>query len=342
MKTITSKICLTIVLTFHIQSMFAQDTHYTQFDAEPLSLNPAFTGMFDGNIRTSILARTQWDNEGAGYAIYGGSADMPVFTANDGDYLGAGGEYIKSEHNDLSGGGTPYNLATVASLAYHKFFGSTDTTQKHKTRELSFGIQLAYVENNIDLLLVNRSFIGGTGQYASPHVQDYMVNTGISFSQSLSSRFNYVIGASGYNLNQPGNANDREQNRRTGLDTRYTFTFGANWNITNRLTFRPVIIYQTSDAENNLIAGNEFHYVASKYPLKNHKTPTALFAGIYYNTGDIITYAAGIDLNAFRIGLGHIQSTIDRQTGGYQIEIRYILPSHKPFASKRTIPCNRF
>ena len=38
----------------------AQDVHTTQFYASPLTLNPALTGGFDGQLRASLNYRDQW------------------------------------------------------------------------------------------------------------------------------------------------------------------------------------------------------------------------------------------------------------------------------------------
>ncbi len=40
--------------------MKAQDPHFSQFFASPLTLNPAFTGKFDGTVRIAGNYRNQW------------------------------------------------------------------------------------------------------------------------------------------------------------------------------------------------------------------------------------------------------------------------------------------
>src|ERR1019366_3034800 len=41
-------------------STFSQDIHFTQFFTNPLILNPAQTGYFDGNYRVGLNIKAQW------------------------------------------------------------------------------------------------------------------------------------------------------------------------------------------------------------------------------------------------------------------------------------------
>jgi len=47
------------VILLH-QFAAAQDKHFTQFYAAPLTLNPALTGSFEGRYRVSTIYRNQW------------------------------------------------------------------------------------------------------------------------------------------------------------------------------------------------------------------------------------------------------------------------------------------
>jgi Type IX secretion system membrane protein PorP/SprF len=46
----------TLFISFFLQ---AQDPHFSQFFASPLTLNPAFTGKFDGQVRLAANHRDQ-------------------------------------------------------------------------------------------------------------------------------------------------------------------------------------------------------------------------------------------------------------------------------------------
>jgi Type IX secretion system membrane protein PorP/SprF len=54
------KILLASVIVMFALSAYAQDPHFSQFFASPLTLNPAFTGKFDGEWRLAANHRDQW------------------------------------------------------------------------------------------------------------------------------------------------------------------------------------------------------------------------------------------------------------------------------------------
>src|SRR6201996_7040423 len=52
------------------------DPHFSQYYAYPLWLNPALTGVFNGDVRLNINTRQQWSNVSDGYNTGGISADF--------------------------------------------------------------------------------------------------------------------------------------------------------------------------------------------------------------------------------------------------------------------------
>src|SRR5438067_13574700 len=55
---------VTLLLTVVLWSVvsFAQDIHYSQFYASPLTLNPALTGVNECNYRANAMYRNQWSS----------------------------------------------------------------------------------------------------------------------------------------------------------------------------------------------------------------------------------------------------------------------------------------
>ena len=89
------------VLLFVVCAAFsdAQDVHFSQYYAAPLTLNPALTGLVNGVFRASFNYRNQWFNIPtlntiAPYQTYQASFDMPLLRdrlGNDG--FGVGGMF---------------------------------------------------------------------------------------------------------------------------------------------------------------------------------------------------------------------------------------------------------
>lgn len=58
-----SLFCLTLVGCFSSASkLTAQDFHLSQYEASPMLLNPAMTGMFNGDLRAVLHYRSQWSS----------------------------------------------------------------------------------------------------------------------------------------------------------------------------------------------------------------------------------------------------------------------------------------
>ena len=63
-------------------SAVAQDIHYSQFSASPLNINPALTGVFQGDMRIGGNYRSQWTSVPVSYRQFTGFADKR-FTRKD-------------------------------------------------------------------------------------------------------------------------------------------------------------------------------------------------------------------------------------------------------------------
>jgi len=96
----------------------AQDPHFSQFFASPLTLNPAFTGKFNGLWRLAANHRDQWPSIPKAYVTSSASIDFPILTSripeNDVFGVGISGLADASANNILK-----LNYGSV-SMSYHK------------------------------------------------------------------------------------------------------------------------------------------------------------------------------------------------------------------------------
>ena len=56
----------------------AQDIHYSNFGFSPLNMNPALTGVFNGEYRGTANYRSQWSGVPVSYTTFSGSVDMKM------------------------------------------------------------------------------------------------------------------------------------------------------------------------------------------------------------------------------------------------------------------------
>src|SRR3982750_1181630 len=66
-----------IMLAVH---SIAQDPHFSQFFSSPMTLNPAFTGKFNGEVRAAANYRNQWPTINRAYETGTLSVDFPILS----------------------------------------------------------------------------------------------------------------------------------------------------------------------------------------------------------------------------------------------------------------------
>src|SRR6187399_2750661 len=115
---ISRRILIYIAILLAPVTALAQDPHFSQFFASPLTLNPAFTGKFDGDFRVAGNYRNQWPSINKAFVTYTASADVSILKnrISEVDQFGVGIMGFK----DQSGNGVLNYDYVSFSTAYHK------------------------------------------------------------------------------------------------------------------------------------------------------------------------------------------------------------------------------
>lgn len=116
---------------------YAQDVHFSQFYSSPLYLNPAMTGVFEGDYRVTSDYRGQWASITDPYKTFSVSFDMAVLRKDKENGLGAGIYF----YNDKAGTTKMGKTLAGLSLAYN--------AELNQEFFLSAGIMTAYVQRSI-------------------------------------------------------------------------------------------------------------------------------------------------------------------------------------------------
>jgi len=328
----------------------AQDVHFTQFDATPLTLNPALTGAFSGDVRASVIYRDQWRSAMGGKAAfktYAASVDLPIVKdISVDDYLAAGLQV----YNDRAGDAGLNNFSALLSVAYHKYLGTNAKSV------LSVGLQGGYSSRNLD---VSKLYFGdeySSGQwmqgtssqfgYLGNGYQTFVINGGISFAQKIGERSGFNVGVGVNNINQPLESIDsRDVTDDVNLKMRYTAQLGAIIGVNDRFSVRPAVLFQSQASAAEIVGGAEFNYKLGDDPTL--PDATGVFAGAWYRHQDAIMITAGVEFMNFRVGIAYDYNTsalgdYSKGNGGFELMIRYILPTAASFGQQRLYPCARF
>ncbi len=158
MKSVRTLLFLLLLLIVADEAM-AQDPHFSQFYASPLSLNPALTGAFSGSSRASAIYRDQWrgvlDNP---YVSFSGAVDLR-FPLN-----------ISARHDDAIGIGMMFFSDRVDVVDFN-FNQLAFSASLHKaldwggTQYLTIGLQGGVSQRNLNYenLTFEDQFNGTTG-----------------------------------------------------------------------------------------------------------------------------------------------------------------------------------
>ena len=71
-----------LILLTTLTTVGAQDIHFSQVDANPLLLNPAYAGFYDGAGRFGIIYRNQWASVSIPFQTFAITGEMALWRDN--------------------------------------------------------------------------------------------------------------------------------------------------------------------------------------------------------------------------------------------------------------------
>ncbi|HMG82455.1 MAG TPA: PorP/SprF family type IX secretion system membrane protein [Ferruginibacter sp.] len=332
----------------------AQDPHFSQFFASPLTLNPAFTGKFDGSLRLVANYRNQWPSIPNAYITEAGSVDFSILRSKMGNnVLGVGFSGL----SDQSGNGALKLNYGSMSLSFHK---SLDASGYNT---IGAGFQGTYTSILIDKSkltfedqLSTTGFTLPTGEtFTSGTNKSYWdVAAGILFSGSSDGVNNYYAGVSMYHLNQP-NTGFYAANTSSPLSgftpngwklqPRTTANVGGSTPISQTLTLSAAGMYQIQNNSTETVIGAALsaNVNQSDDVDDDGSNDVNVYVGSWVRLGDAVIPYAALEFSGLRIGASYDVniSKLNKATlgqGGVELSLIYIYKS--PADSK--IPCPKF
>lgn len=328
-------------------ALSAQDIHFSQFYASPITLNPAMTGMMNGCYRGAVNFKNQWASIPAPYTTIAASYDMPLLRGVIGsDYIGVGFLVF----NDQAGYGDLNNLTAMASLAYHKAF------DRDARYVLSLGGQAGLVHKSVDFaqLIFEQQILQATGsglpaeefqnwEAVEESAFNYFdVRVGGMLTASPTNSFSLYLGGSVYHLTEPG---ETFLNSATNfLDQRMVFHGGATIRPSKAFSISPSAIYMQQSTATETVIGANLGYHFDDGLSDN----TAIYFGASYRLGDAVIPLLGIEYNDFKFGLSYditVSDLAEASVGQGGIELSMVYESFCSPPSRRSYPpvhCPRF
>lgn len=318
----------------------AQDPNFSQFFASPLTLNPAFTGKFNGDLRLAGNYRNQWPTINNAFTTYTISADLNILQnrISEIDQFGIGAMAF----SDQSGNGILKNNYLALSTAYHKGLDENGYNQ------IGAGFQATYVNKRLDITnlkfedqLTSLGFTGVTSEIFSANQINlsYLdVNAGILFNGTSNGLNNYYAGVSLYHINRP---KESFQGGEFFLPSRVTFQAGGMMPVgqDDAVHFSANHSRQ-ANATNTLIGGA---YMMNMNP--GQPAPTNLYLGTWVRFGDAIIPYVGLEFGEFHVGATYDVNVsslkpASNMRGGAEISLIYIKQPRDP--NRKKLNCPKF
>ena len=317
------------------QKAAAQDKHFTQFYASPLTLNPAMTGNFEGRYRVGAIYRDQWrkvlDNPIRSYAMAGDFRFAARKKQVRKDAVGLGLMFFNDKVSVID-----FNTTQIAvSLAYHKALDVNDR------QFLSLGFQGGATQRNVNYESLNfHDEFDGLSGYNLPTAENLPENNfsyaDFNFGLNYSARFErygaVFVGLAAHHFTQPtisfyGNGAEGDK-----LYTKYSGQFSATIPMTKdgRVSLLPRFLLAMQGPHMEINAGSNLRLAFGKYG------GSAVHFGGWARTVrndngvglDAVVALMGIELNSVLVGMSYDLNLRALQAGqrqsAFELSITYL------------------
>jgi len=318
----------------------AQDIHLTQYNSSPQNLNPAQTGLFDGNWRLAGNYRNQWAAiANVPFTTYSFSGDRRLTTTR---FKGAAPALGLLINSDKSGDLKLKSTQVYISAAYIK------KLTKDSTHLISFGIQPGITNRNFnpsagtfdeqfDGLKYNSAY--STGENFSSTSRTYFdVGAGAAYYCQKTSRKKINIGLSALHLNRPkqsfyGNTNDK-------LNVKFNISGIAEIPLASKFGILPSFLIQSQGKQREMLLGLFGKY----YFTPVEQLTTAISLGAFVRAKDAYAIVLNMEYQRFNVGVSYdinYSKLTDATTnkGAFELSMVYVFQKTPPLvAKKRSYP----
>ena len=314
----------------------AQDKHFTQFYAAPLTLNPALTGAFNGSYRVGGTYRDQWRNAlDDPYVTFATAIDVrfPVeFDPRYKDAFAVGLLFYTDKVSSID-----FNTNQIAlSGAFHK---ALDFENK---QYLSAGFQAGLAQRNVnyenltfgDQFNAVDAFEFATAENLPENNFSFAdFNVGINYAITPKKGLSFFVGAAMHHVFQPQltfyTVDDGGDSK---LFSKYSAQLSAEIPLNWRLSLVPRVLFATQGPHTEINAGSNIRikindYNESAIHVGGWVRPVGNYDDSFGIDAAIVMF--GLELNSVLIGLSYDLNLTDLTTtqqgqGAFEISITYL------------------
>lgn len=319
--------------------LFAQDIHFSQFLLSPLTVNPANTGNFKGDVRFFGNYRTQWRALSQGYNTFSAGADMNVYPGNRNFAFGF------FALNDLS----------AENLSVTKLMPSAAWHLKLAGFRCHLGVQPGLVIKTIDFYKHSfpEQLNWGTGKFDNtlPNSETnvgqrfayFDANAGLSISRKFG-KIEPVIGYSIFHINGPKESFVGNNNNK--LPIRQAYNLEIKVDVAKAVVLHGYSLYGYTTKTSDWLSGINAEFIFSRDAFFSN----SVYAGFMWRDGlkrnaDAAIFTTGLNLSHYTIGFSfdltqsQLKTAVNSQ-GAYELALIYRTKSTR--LTRKIVPCDRF
>lgn len=304
----------------------AQDIHFSQVDADPLLLNPAYAGFFNGAGRFGAIYRNQWASVSIPYQTFAVTGEVALWRApHRGLSLGL------SCFNDHAGSLNYGTTSTHLSLAYYW------PLSRSNSHYLSLGLDGGYAFGGFDPSqadMTDPSETFDVNQTAYP-----LLGAGVAWFFQPTGNFHTKVGFSVRNINRPNIS--YLQASDVFLERRYSLFARAEYRRWARLSLIPTVMYQSQGIYYELLYGADLKW----YLQEGGMHEVSLRSGLAFRHGDalianlMIEYDNLVMTFCYDANVSQL-SAASSYIGAFEVGLVYRMPkSHRKI---RAVACPKY
>ena len=250
MKSSLTKLYFVLTL-FWSGTASGQDIHFSHIHASPMVLNPALTGVFEGDARIIANYRSQWKSVTANYRTYAFSADANLPGVNDNSVLGIGVQVYADVAGDIDLSITQSSL----SLSVMQSFNSENS------HILAGGVNIGNISTRFDpskIVAFEPEPLyekGGTNRLSYGDI-----SAGLLWFRRLRKTGFIYTGVGFHHLSKPPVSFYRDV-RQISLHRRWVVHGGANVRVNKVLTLVPNFIVMHQGPHQQITLGSFVRYL---------------------------------------------------------------------------------
>lgn len=328
---------LMAIMVFSCITIKAQDAHFSRFDHIPIYINPALTGVFNGDQRAIVNYRNQWASVASPFKTYSLSFDTRFRNKSSKNFqFGAGVFIYKDVAGDLD-----FGITSASGLL-------SGILKINSNQKLIVGVRGAFEQRSLDnSKMIWDAQYDGTGynsslssgeltNYGSPF-NFFDMGTGVSWvygkSQSTISsndEFYAIVGASLNHILKPDLKYFQQENLYRNLNIYSKVNIGIS---NSPYSVVPSLLVQFQGPNTEIIGGGMFRYrIKEESKYTGFFKESAVSVGAYVRYKDAIIPSLSYEISNWQLVFSYDYNVSDLQNvsrgnGGFEVSLIFINPN---------------